>query len=119
MVDHNTVPFHSIRQSRVTGPQKSTKCHDGHGHFGEVTKSFLDSKKKIKKKDGHQLILRKKKPLPDEILYLSRSSHPPDETIFSSGASRVTVADELIEMVQYRHNICSHQENANYLTGLI
>ena len=43
-----TVPFHSIRQSRVTGPQKSTKCHDGHGHFGEVTKSFLYSKKKIK-----------------------------------------------------------------------
>ena len=41
---HDTVPFHSIRQSRVTGPQKSTKCHDGHGHFGEATKSFLDSK---------------------------------------------------------------------------
>ena len=43
----HTVPFHSIqvRQSRVTGPQKSTKCHDGHGHFGQVTKSFLDSKK--------------------------------------------------------------------------
>ena len=41
---NSTVPFHSIRQSRVTGPQKSTKCHDGHGHFGEVTKSFLDSK---------------------------------------------------------------------------
>ena len=46
---NNTVPFRSIRQSRVTGPQKSTNCHDGHGHFGEVTKSFLDSKKKIKK----------------------------------------------------------------------
>ena len=42
--DPISVPFHSIRQSRVTGPQKSTKCHDGHGHFGEVTKSFLDSK---------------------------------------------------------------------------
>ena len=36
------LPFHSIRQSRVTGPQK---CHVGHGHFGQVTKSFLDSKK--------------------------------------------------------------------------
>ena len=98
-----TVPFHSIRQSRVTGPQKSTKCHDGHGHFGEVTKSFLDSKKK---KTGHRLILRKKKKktrLPDENLYLSRSFQPPDETIFSSGASRVTVADELIEMVQYNN----------------
>ena len=39
-----TVPFHSIRQSHITGPQKSTKCHNGHGHFGEVMKSFLDSK---------------------------------------------------------------------------
>ena len=44
---YDTVVFHSIRQSHVTGPQKSTKCHDGHGHFGEVTKSFLDSKKKF------------------------------------------------------------------------
>ena len=35
-----TVPFHSIHQSHVTGPQKFTKCYDGHGHFGEVTKSF-------------------------------------------------------------------------------
>ena len=42
----DTVLFYSIRQSHITGPQKSTKCHDGHGHFGEVTKSFLDSKKK-------------------------------------------------------------------------
>ena len=40
----DTVPFHSIRQSRITGPQKLMKCHDGHGHFGEVMKSFLDSK---------------------------------------------------------------------------
>ena len=73
----------------------------GHGHFGEVMKSFLDSKKKFKKKDCHQIILRKKKPLPDKILYLSRSSHPHDKTIFSSGASHVTVADKLIEMEQY------------------
>ena len=48
-----TVPFHSIHQSHITGPQKSTKCHDGHGYFGKVTKSFLDSKKKFKKKDCH------------------------------------------------------------------
>ena len=65
---NNTVVFHSIRQSRVTGPQKSTKCHDGHGHFGEVTKSFLDSKKKKLNLNGHRLILRKKNRLPDEIL---------------------------------------------------
>ena len=96
-----TVPFHSIRQSHVTDPHKSTKCHDGHGHFGEVTKSFLDSKKKKIKKIWPPTNFEKKKRLPDEILYLSRSSQPPDETIFSSGASHVTVADELIEMVQY------------------
>ena len=36
------LPFQSIRQSRVTGLPKSTKCHVCHGHFGEVTKSFCD-----------------------------------------------------------------------------
>jgi hypothetical protein len=44
-----TVPFQSIRQSRVTGLPKSTKCHDCHGHFGEVTKSFGDHVPNIKK----------------------------------------------------------------------
>ena len=34
-------------------------------------------------------------------MYLSCSSKPPDETIFSSGVSHITVADKLIEMVQY------------------
>ena len=38
----DTVPFQSIRQSRVTGLPKSMKCHDCHGHFSEVTKSFGD-----------------------------------------------------------------------------
>ena len=99
-----TRTFHSIRQSRVTGPQKSTKCHDGHGHFGEVTKSFLDSKKKNLKLKWLPANFEKKKRLPDEILYLSRSSQPPEETIFSSDVSRVTVADELIEMVQYYYS---------------
>ena len=94
----STVPFHSICQSCITGPQKSMKCHDGHGHFGEVTKSFLDRKKKFFK--WLPAKFDKKKPLPDENLYLSCSSQPPDETIFSSGVSRITVADELIEMVQ-------------------
>ena len=45
----HTVLFHSICQLYVTGPQKLTECHNGHGHFGEVTKSFLDSKKFILK----------------------------------------------------------------------
>ena len=58
-----TVPFHSICQSRITGPQKLMKCHDSHGYFGKVTKSFLDSKKKkIKKRwpPTNLVILRKK-----------------------------------------------------------
>ena len=38
----DTVPFQSIHQSCVTGLPKSMKCHDCHGHFGEVTKSFGD-----------------------------------------------------------------------------
>ena len=47
--------------------------------------------------------------MPDENLYLSRSFQPPDETIFSSGASGVTVADELIEMVQYMATMPQHR----------
>ena len=37
-----TVPFNSVRQSRVTGPSKSPKCHVGHGNFYKVPKSFCD-----------------------------------------------------------------------------
>jgi hypothetical protein len=43
--NNTTVPFHSIRQSRVTGLPKSAKCHDCHGHLVQVTKTFLDTKK--------------------------------------------------------------------------
>ena len=115
---YNTVPFHSIHQSRITGPQKSTKCHDGHGHFGEVMKSFLDSKKLFLKKRWPLTNFEKKKPLPDKILYLSHSSHPPDETIFSSGVSHVTVADKLILMVQYFcGNYNSHGNNTSNSMG--
>ena len=32
--NRGTVPFRSIRASRVTGGSDSTKCHGGHGHFG-------------------------------------------------------------------------------------
>jgi len=35
-----TVPFHSIRQSRVTGPSKMPKCHGCHGDFHGVPNSF-------------------------------------------------------------------------------
>jgi hypothetical protein len=34
-----TVPFHSIRQSRVTDPFKFPKCNGGHGEFGVLPKS--------------------------------------------------------------------------------
>ena len=46
-------------------------------------------------------LFQEKNWLPDEILYLSRSSQPLDKVIFSSGASHITVADKLIKMVQY------------------
>ena len=38
----STVPFNSVRQSRVTGPSKSPKCHVGHGNFYKVPRSFCD-----------------------------------------------------------------------------
>ena len=41
-ISHGTVPFNSVRQSRVTGPSKSPKCHVGHGNFYKVPKSFCD-----------------------------------------------------------------------------
>ena len=41
-VGPRTVPFNSVRQSRVTGPSKSPKCHVGHGNFYKVPKSFCD-----------------------------------------------------------------------------
>ena len=37
-----TVPFKSIRQSRVTRPSKTLKCHGGHGNFCKVLNSFSD-----------------------------------------------------------------------------
>ena len=42
-----TVPFQSIRQSRIMGLSKLTNCHDCHSHFGKVTKPFLDSEKSL------------------------------------------------------------------------
>jgi len=38
--DDPTVPFHSIRQSRVTGPSKMPKCHSCHSDFHGVPNSF-------------------------------------------------------------------------------
>ena len=42
------------------GPSKIDEMSQWSRSFGEVTKSFLDSKKKKLKKFGHRLILRKK-----------------------------------------------------------
>ena len=36
----NTVPFHSIRQSHITGPSKMLKCHGCQGNFHRVLNSF-------------------------------------------------------------------------------
>ena len=42
LIYKSTVPFHSIRQSRVTGPSKIPKCHGCHGRFCKVPNSFND-----------------------------------------------------------------------------
>jgi hypothetical protein len=72
------------------GLPKSKKCHDRHGHFGEVTKSFRNIYIKFIACGANLM----------KILHMSWQNWEVDETIFSSGASRVTVPDELIEMVQ-------------------
>ena len=42
LLGYHTVPFQSIRQSRVTGPSKTAKRHGSHGNFRKVTNSFDD-----------------------------------------------------------------------------
>ena len=39
---HYTVPFKSIRQSHITRPSKTLKCHGGHSNFCKVLNSFSD-----------------------------------------------------------------------------
>ena len=39
----HTVPFQSIRQSRVTGPFQTPKSHGGHGDFGQLPKPLTKS----------------------------------------------------------------------------
>ena len=43
-----TVPFNSVRQSRVTGPSELPKCHAGHGNFFKMPKSFGSQAPNIK-----------------------------------------------------------------------
>ena len=38
-----TVPFRSIRQSRVTGHFQTPKSHGGHGDFGQLPKPLKKS----------------------------------------------------------------------------
>ena len=40
IIEDNTVPFHSIWQSRVTAPSKMLKCHGCHNDFHGVPNSF-------------------------------------------------------------------------------
>ena len=48
---------------------------------------------------------------------MSRQNWEVAETIFSSGASRVTVPDELIEMVQFNNYILSYLFRSHSGTG--
>ena len=44
-----TVPFHSIRQSHITGPRNLPKCHGHHGKILRVPKFKINSCLKIAK----------------------------------------------------------------------
>jgi len=50
-----TVPFHSFRQSRVTGPSNLPKCHGGNGYFWQVPNSPDSHMPKIVKICGRRL----------------------------------------------------------------
>ena len=94
----STVPFQSIRQSRVTGPSKTPKCHGSHGKFCTVTNSFDDHVPNINKNSSPAALNCRKFA---ENLDVSRQVWEVVETKISSDVSRVTWGDELNEMVQY------------------
>jgi hypothetical protein len=70
----------------------STKYHDCHCHFAEVTKSSGDYVPNI------EFFRRLRRQSAENFGHFMGDLTP--VTIFSSGASRVKVPDELIEMVQ-------------------
>jgi hypothetical protein len=87
----DTVPTHSVRQSRVTGPQVETKGHGGHRSQRRLTNL---GEPKASKKGNLDAFLA-------EISPWSQKFSRPDEENFSSGRSQVTPPDELIALVQY------------------
>ena len=90
----DTVPFNSVRQSRITGPSKSLKCHVGHGNFCEVPNSFGDQVPNIE----NFVACGAKLP---NIFYKSRQVWAVAETKISASPSRVTGPAELNEIAQY------------------
>jgi hypothetical protein len=90
-----TVPFHSIRQSRVTGLLKMLKCHGCHGGFRGLPNSFLIIMSPI------YHFFRRLHRSTAEILGKSQQPWGVAETKISAGPSRVTGPAELIEMAQY------------------
>jgi len=93
---YDTVPFHSIRQSRVTGPSKMPKCHGCHGDFHGVPNSFGNHVTNIEIFRRLRLNCRK---IPKN-LGMSRQLWEVAETKISAGLSRVTGPAKLNEMVQ-------------------
>ena len=90
----DTVLFNSVRQSRITGPSKSLKCHVGHGNFCEVPNSFGDQVPNIENFVACGAKLPK-------TSNMSRQVWEVAETKTLSDVSHITWGAELNEMVQY------------------
>src|ERR1700679_4193937 len=93
-INRCTVPFHSIQQSRVTGPFWRLKCHGGHGQFHWVPKS---SHKHVLYIENFRCLRR----YIAKNFGMSRQLCKGAETEISAGPSRVTGPVELNEMGQY------------------
>jgi hypothetical protein len=89
VADENTVPFKSVRQSRVTGPSKTPECHVGHGNFCKVPKSFGDRAPNIENFVACGAKLPKTSAMSRQVWEVA-------ETKTLSDASRVTWGAELI-----------------------
>ena len=93
-----TVPFHSIQQSRITGPSKMLKCHGCHSDFYGVPNSFGNHMTNIEIFSLPAALNCRKFP---KNLGMSQQLWKVTKTKFSAGPSHVMGPAELIEMVQY------------------
>ena len=84
----DTVPFNSVRQSRVTGPSKMLKYYVSHGNFCKMPNAFGDYFPNMEN-------FRRLRRQTAENLDMSRHVWEVAETKISSDVSRVTWGAEL------------------------